>query len=328
MPSFADLQNHFDELIRKGLQGSVFVAPMTVTDAITALVDANGLLALPPGYTDVGRITKGDGVSWTRDVSSSDTESLGASQPTRRDITSDVTGLQFTMQESKRAVFELHEGQDLSAVTQSAGPAAPGVNEVQTVTISGGPTGGTITLTFDGQTTADIAYNATAATVESALEALSTIGYDNVTVTGVAGGPWTVEFVNDLGKTNVSQMAATSALTGGTSPSVAVSTTTQGSADSAYTSNVVWDKPDRPASIYYRTLALFKDGEGADAIYFAKWLPRAQVTDRGEQAWNEDSEIQYPVTLTAFVDRTAGTSVRTLWGGPGSRMTDMGFAQP
>jgi hypothetical protein len=46
------------------------------------------------------------------------------------------------------------------------------VNEVQRITITGTPTGGTFTLTFQGNTTAPIAYNASAATVVAALEAL------------------------------------------------------------------------------------------------------------------------------------------------------------
>src|SRR5262245_46081762 len=62
-----------------------------------------------------------------------------------------------------------------------------GTNEVQTVTITGSPTGGTFTLTFGGQTTAPIAYNATAVQVQAALEALSTIGFPNVRVTGGPG---------------------------------------------------------------------------------------------------------------------------------------------
>jgi hypothetical protein len=37
----------------------------------------------------------------------------------------------------------------------------PGTNEIQQVAITGGPTGGTFTLTYSGQTTGAIAYNAT-----------------------------------------------------------------------------------------------------------------------------------------------------------------------
>lgn len=61
-----------------------------------------------------------------------------------------------------------------------------------TVTL-GSPSAGNFTLTLGGLTTGNIAYNATAATVKTALVALDD-GYttDNVTVTGSAGGPYTV----------------------------------------------------------------------------------------------------------------------------------------
>ena len=103
-----------------------------------------------------------------------------------------------------------------------------GTSEVQTVTITGSPTGGTFTLTYSGQTTSGIAYNAAASAVQSALAALSNIGSGNVAVTGSAGGPYTVTFQGSLAHTNVAQMTATSSLTGGTSPNVSVSTGTGG----------------------------------------------------------------------------------------------------
>ncbi len=105
-----------------------------------------------------------------------------------------------------------------------------GTNEVQTATISGGPTGGSFTLTFNGATTAAIAFNAAAADVQSALEALGTIGAGGVSVTGSAGGPYTVTFVGARGATNQPQMTAAHTFTGGTSPSIAVATTTEGAA--------------------------------------------------------------------------------------------------
>lgn len=212
MPTFDELNTANDALIRKGLQGLVALKPYEAADTeIDAIKDATGLLALPTGYEPVGRITKGDGVTWTRDVSTSDTESLGVAQPTRRDITSDVTGLQFTAQESKLVTVGLHEGLDLSGTT-----------------------------------------------------------YD-----------------------------------------------TNG--------NVVIDKPDRPANLYYRALVLFKDGEGTDAFYFAKWLPRVQVTDRAEQTWQEETEVQYGITMTAFVDAAVGTAARTIWASSTTNLDAMGF---
>lgn len=105
--------------------------------------------------------------------------------------------------------------------TTVAGIAA--VNGEQTVTVTGSPTGGNFTLTFGGQTTANIAYNASASTVQTRLEALSTIGAGNVTVTGGNGGPYTVTFVDDLGEQTIATMTANGAgLTGGTTPGVTV----------------------------------------------------------------------------------------------------------
>jgi hypothetical protein len=104
-------------------------------------------------------------------------------------------------------------------------------NEQQTVTITGGPTGGTFTLTYAGQTTAGIAYNATASAVQTALRALSTVGSTGATVTGGPGPstPYVVTFGGLLAGSNIAQMTASAAsLTGGTSPAVAVTTTTPG----------------------------------------------------------------------------------------------------
>ena len=101
-------------------------------------------------------------------------------------------------------------------------------NEEQSVTITGTPTDGTFTLTFQGATTTALDHDAAAAAVQSALEALSTIGTGNCTVTGSAGGPYTVEFVGALAELNLPQMTATASLTGGTSPGVTVATTQPG----------------------------------------------------------------------------------------------------
>jgi hypothetical protein len=105
-----------------------------------------------------------------------------------------------------------------------------GTNEAQTVTVSGDPTGGSFTLTFNGQTTAAIAYNATAAAVQAALEALPNVGTGGVTVTGgpLPGAAVTVTFTGELAGSAVPQMTSTAALTGGTDPAVAHATTVPG----------------------------------------------------------------------------------------------------
>ena len=116
----------------------------------------------------------------------------------------------------------------VSVVTLTQG--SPGANEVQVLTFYGTPTGGTFTLTYDGQTTGAIAYNASAATVDTALEALSNIGAGDVTCTGgsLPGTPITITFGGALANTNVPLITATvSSLTGG-SISAAISTVTAG----------------------------------------------------------------------------------------------------
>lgn len=65
-------------------------------------------------------------------------------------------------------------------------------DSVQLVTIVGTPTGGTFALASGGNTTA-IAFNAAAATVQTAVQAWGGI-YAAVTVTGAAGGPYTITF--------------------------------------------------------------------------------------------------------------------------------------
>ncbi|MEW1565830.1 hypothetical protein AB0454_22925 [Streptomyces sp. NPDC093509] len=113
---------------------------------------------------------------------------------------------------------------------QGAAVPVAGTDEVQTVTITGTPTGGTFTLTFNSQTTSAIPYNAAAAAVQSALEALSNIAPGDVVCAGGAlpGTPVTVTFGGTYDGSNVPQMTATPSFTGGTSPAVAVTTTTPG----------------------------------------------------------------------------------------------------
>jgi hypothetical protein len=101
------------------------------------------------------------------------------------------------------------------------------IQMVETATITGAPTGGTFTISYGGHTTSGIAYDATAATVQTALAALASIGAGNVTVSGnggvlgTAGGPYTITLTLALGSTNVFT-ASGAGLTGGTSPGVTI----------------------------------------------------------------------------------------------------------
>jgi hypothetical protein len=99
-----------------------------------------------------------------------------------------------------------------------------------------GATGGTFTLSYGGQTTGTIAFNAPAAgigSVQTALQALSSIAGNNMIVGGANGGPYTISPINTLvtaaGATNGLTVNG-SGLTGG--PTVVVVSSNQGNTKS------------------------------------------------------------------------------------------------
>jgi hypothetical protein len=91
------------------------------------------------------------------------------------------------------------------------------IDNLQTVTIGGGATGGTFTLSYKGQTTTPITYSATlaATTVNTAFQALSTVS-TNCTVTGSNGGPYTFTFSGGLANDMSPVVATNVSLSGGT----------------------------------------------------------------------------------------------------------------
>lgn len=196
--------------VRKILDFAIFVKPWEDDDEEIKSIHGPDGLVIPDGYQSLGLISK-DGETWNRDQQVADVTSHGFSEPVRRDITSDQSGLQFTAQESKLQNIELYHGVDLSGLEIDA----------------------------DG--------------------------------------------------------------------------------------NFVWDKPSRPAPKDLRVLAIGKDGADADAVYLARWLPRAQVTEVGSQTWSEDNELVYQMTLSAYMDVAVGTAMREIWAGPGFKAEDFGL---
>lgn len=203
------------DLIRKAQDAVVFAAD-TSAAAITSITTGAGatLVTLPVDYVSLGHHTEDDGINWTREVETADTRSHGSAEPTRRDITTDVTGLVVLAQETKMITLEMFHNVDLSGVT---------------------PNG----------TTSEIAFN----------------------------------------------------------------------------------RSSQPATRYYRLLALAQDGAGDETIYFARFCPRASITEYADQAWTKSDELRWPLTFTAYVDDDLGYAMREMWGGPGiaDLTTAMGF---
>jgi trimeric autotransporter adhesin len=111
---------------------------------------------------------------------------------------------------------------DITVSTTQTGVAA--LNEIQRFSFTA--TGGTYTLEFDGQVTGAIAYDAVAATIQTALEALSNIAVGDVTVSGT--NPFNVEFKLAYAATDVGLLIGNgTSLTGAVS--IAISETRPGS---------------------------------------------------------------------------------------------------
>jgi len=185
-------------------------------------VAAGNAVRLVPSGTTAGLFTKGNATS------AAEANIFGIALNTRKAKQRGLTAIRKGLM-SGWDLGSLDFGAPifLSATDGALTDTDPGTNEKVTLTMSGSPAGGTFTLTFGGQTTAAIAYNANAAAIQTALEALSSILRGNVVVTGT--GPFTVEFINALGKQNLGAVTAdSSSLTGGTSPSMGVAVATQG----------------------------------------------------------------------------------------------------
>jgi hypothetical protein len=131
-----------------------------------------------------------------------------------------------------QAVLELYDNQLTGGTNPTVGivhttpGASPATNDVQTLTISGTPTGGTFRLRLVSCRTAPIAYNAAASAVQSALEAIPCFVSGDVAVSGSAlpGNPQLILVAGRYLTTPAPAFSTVSALTGGTTPAAAVST--------------------------------------------------------------------------------------------------------
>lgn len=214
--NFAALAQKQEDLVRKTVDMSVYVAPITAT-AITDLTDSADklLAALPVGYEDLG-LLNADGAQFSREVERSEIMSAGRVTPTRTDITSDITSCEVACQETKLLTIGIYTGAD-------------------TATITADPTSGEVQIA----------------------------------------------------------------------------------------------KPERPKPRQYRLLALGVDENAAGEIYVARFLPKAEVAEYSDQAYQseEDEALLWGVTMTGRFDSAVGYSEKWLFGGPGwfSLLAQMGF---
>lgn len=140
------------------------------------------------------------------------------------------------------ARFSPSQGFDLLGLGFAVTDSSTAANEVQKVQVKA--KAGTFKLTFDGKTTAPIAFDALAAAVQSALVALSNIDSGDVEVTGGPGdengtAPYVVTFKGKLAKQNVPELVADA--TGLTEGTKTVTITTQTPGDSVAVDVGIYD---------------------------------------------------------------------------------------
>lgn len=177
-----------------------------------------------------------------------------------------------------------------------------GTNDVFTISVTGTPTGGSFTVNVDG-VTATINYNSTAAAAQTALQALSTVGSGNLTVTGgplpgsALVGAWTNNY---QGKFKNAPTIGTNSLTGGTSPTPSIAHTTSGVVgDLGAYGTYGWDcvGSDGALTGSYPAQASFVYSQGPTVTVTAPTAGATLTTNTPTVSWTATGQAKYQVTI-------------------------------
>ncbi|MET0716406.1 MAG: hypothetical protein ABWY57_15985 [Mycetocola sp.] len=211
------------EALREGVVGKLAGFIIVELDALqptesyfvheTAIAIANVAPVVPNGVAKGGGVAAGNGLAvtqlWDYDSTYMKDRSIvhafaGATAVTDPEQDPDTGAILRDENDAVQLKF-----QRAIKVTFGAGGAE---KASYTLTITGAPTGGTFTVTVDGQTTDAIAYNATNAVIQAEINELS--GVSGAKVTGTS--PKTIT----LGERSV--VTGAHAFTGGTTPNIAI----------------------------------------------------------------------------------------------------------
>lgn len=215
------------EALREGVVGKLGGFIIVELDALgedesffvheTAIAIANVAPVVPQGASKGGGVAAGNGLAvtqvWDYDGSSmkdrSVVHSFAGATPVLDPEVDDTTG-EILRDENDEVQLKFKRA---IKVTFGAGGAE---KASYTLTITGTPTGGTFTVTVDGQTTDAIAYNASSATIAAEINELT--GVSGAVVTGgtFPGNAKTVTLNERV------VVTATGSFTGGTTPAITV----------------------------------------------------------------------------------------------------------
>jgi len=135
---------------------------------------------------------------------------IGSSAGAERAVEVILEGLTLKVMKEEASVI----GTILGKITTESITPSTGRDSVYNLNL-GGATGGTFTLTVGANTTSAQTNNVVASVLQTAITGLASVGANNATVTGVAGGPFTITFVAGMGSKQVVMTASLGSLTGG-----------------------------------------------------------------------------------------------------------------
>ena len=326
MVSYENLKNKQNELIRKALEGSAFLAPVTAP-AIGNLTEysATATAATLDASANAVNIATGGNLVLKVNGVQTTTVLLAADTPA-----SVVTKINTAIGSPTNGTASLNSG------TLRIVSATTGANSKVEVVSGTGTVLANLFLTAGQRAFGlDVGIN---------LKRLPSYHWNDLGWLSTEGA----QFSRDVAQSEVTSWGSVSPTrTDVTSDTSTVSLTAQetkllsiGLATGADLSAVTPDtntgevrvsKPARPTSRHYRVLTLAVDlGDGGE-IYIGRFLPRAKVTNYAEQNFGGgDDPVSWGVTMTGEEDSTLGYSERWLFGGPGWNylLADMGFPTP
>ncbi len=188
----------------------------------SAIAIANVAPAVPQGVTKGGGVASGNGLAltqlWDYDSDHLKDRSIvhafaGATAVLDPEVDADG---QIILDEDDEPQLEFVRGIRVIFVPVGSTDTGNGADS-HTLTITGSPTGGTFTLTIDGETTDTIAYNASSDAIAAAVNAI-----EGVSGAKVTGGAFPAN-AKTLKLTERATVSATGSFTGGTTPTITVS---------------------------------------------------------------------------------------------------------
>lgn len=279
MAGFSTISNKHNELIRKAINGSCFIAPITSSAITTLTSGTGGTSGTISASTSIGATS----ISSTVSFASGTTITIDTSTNAETTVTSGAPTGSGPYTIPVPALTKAH-----SSGVAVASPAVVSITSLPTGYVDAG---------WSDSSGVDIAQAITVSETDS-------WGSVEPTRSDITKQTTTAKIV----------MQETKALSIGLYTGVDTSTV-QGDHVSGEVSVTV---PAIPSANFYRMLTVAVDTYNGLEVYVARFLPRVKVTDKDDIKYAlDDGGIPWGLTFTAYQDSTLGYSQRFLFGGPG-----------